>query len=97
MTTQVEAVQTSYHSSQQELEALQAAALETCQGIEEGEAQAGSSLVSRLRALGGARLPALAPCPPPWCQEGPRRGGVPLPGGLRGRVLRLRCPGWRRG
>jgi hypothetical protein len=35
------------------LEALQAAALETCQGIEEGEAQAGSSLPSRLRGLGG--------------------------------------------
>jgi hypothetical protein len=38
MTTQAEAVQTTYNSSQQELEALQAAALETCQGIEEGEA-----------------------------------------------------------
>jgi hypothetical protein len=35
------------------LEELRAAALETCQGIEEGEAQAGSSLASRLRALGG--------------------------------------------
>jgi hypothetical protein len=53
MTTQAEAVQTAYNSSQQELEALQAAALETCQEIEEGEAQAGSSLASRLRALGG--------------------------------------------
>jgi hypothetical protein len=42
-----------YNSSQQELEALQAAALETCQGIEEGEAQAGGSLASRLRALRG--------------------------------------------
>jgi hypothetical protein len=53
MTTQAEAVQTAYNSSQQELEALQATTLETCQGIEEGEAQAGSSLASRLRALGG--------------------------------------------
>jgi D-Tyr-tRNAtyr deacylase len=53
MTTQAEVVQTAYNSSQQELEALQAVALETCQGIEEGEAQAGSSLASRLRALGG--------------------------------------------
>jgi hypothetical protein len=35
------------------LEELRAAALETCQGIEEGEAQAGSSLASRLRTLGG--------------------------------------------
>jgi hypothetical protein len=35
------------------LEVLQATALETCQGIEECEAQAGSSLASRLRALGG--------------------------------------------
>jgi hypothetical protein len=46
-------VQTTYNSSQQELEELRAAALETCQEIEEGEAQAGSSLASRLRALGG--------------------------------------------
>jgi hypothetical protein len=42
-----------YNSSQQELEELRAAALETCQAVEEGEAQAGSSLASRLRALGG--------------------------------------------
>jgi hypothetical protein len=35
------------------LEELWAAALETCQGIEEGEAQAGSSLASCLRALRG--------------------------------------------
>jgi hypothetical protein len=53
MTIQVEVVQTAYNSSQQELEGLQAAALETCQGIEEGEAQAGSSLASLPRALGG--------------------------------------------
>jgi hypothetical protein len=53
MTTQAEVVHTAYNSSQQELEALQAAALETCQGIEEGEAQAGSSLLSRLCALEG--------------------------------------------
>jgi hypothetical protein len=32
---------------------LRVAALETCQAIEEGEAQAGSSLASRLHALGG--------------------------------------------
>jgi hypothetical protein len=32
---------------------LHAAALETCRAVEEGEAQAGSSLASRLRALGG--------------------------------------------
>jgi urease gamma subunit len=31
---------------------LRAAALKTCQAVEEGEAQAGSSLASRLRALG---------------------------------------------
>jgi hypothetical protein len=42
-----------YNSSQQELEELRAAALEACQEIEEGEAQAGSSVESRLRALGG--------------------------------------------
>jgi hypothetical protein len=53
MTTQAEVVQTAYNSSQPELEALQVATLETCQGIEEGEAQAGSLLASRLRALGG--------------------------------------------
>jgi hypothetical protein len=52
-TTQAEAVQTAYNSSQQELEALQAAALVICQEVEEGAAQAGSSLASRLRALGG--------------------------------------------
>jgi hypothetical protein len=53
MTTQAEAVQTAYNSSQQELEELRAAALKTCQGIEEGEVQAGSSLASHLCALGG--------------------------------------------
>jgi hypothetical protein len=35
------------------LEDLQAAALEICQEVEEGVAQAGSSLASHLRALGG--------------------------------------------
>jgi hypothetical protein len=51
--TQAEAVQTAYNSSQQELEDLRAAALEVCQEVEEDEAQAGSSLASRLRAFGG--------------------------------------------
>jgi hypothetical protein len=46
-------VQTAYNSSQQELDELRAAALEVCQEVEEGEAQAGSSLASRLRALSG--------------------------------------------
>jgi hypothetical protein len=46
-------VQTAYNSSQHELEDLQAAALEICQEVEESVAQAGSSLASRLRALGG--------------------------------------------
>jgi hypothetical protein len=45
-------LQTSYNSSQQELEELRAAALETCHAVEEGEVQTGSSLASRLRALG---------------------------------------------
>jgi hypothetical protein len=45
-------LQTAYNSSQQELEELRAAALETCQAVEESEAQAESSLASRLRALG---------------------------------------------
>jgi hypothetical protein len=40
-----------YNSSQQELEELRATALEACQGVEEGEVQAGSSVASRLRAL----------------------------------------------
>jgi hypothetical protein len=35
------------------LEELQADALEICREVEEGVAQAGSSLASRLRALGG--------------------------------------------
>jgi hypothetical protein len=46
-------MQTTYNSSQQELVELRAAALETCQEIEEGEAQAGISIASRLCALGG--------------------------------------------
>jgi hypothetical protein len=46
-------VQTAYNSSQQELEELRAATLEACQEVEEGEAQAGSLMASRLRALGG--------------------------------------------
>jgi chromosome segregation ATPase len=50
-TTRAETLQTAYNSSQQELEELQAAALDTCQAVEEGEAQVGSSLASRLRAL----------------------------------------------
>jgi hypothetical protein len=37
-TTQAQAIQTAYNSSQQELEEWRAAALEACQGIEEGEA-----------------------------------------------------------
>jgi hypothetical protein len=44
-------LQAAYNSSEQELVELRAAALETCQAVEEGEAQAGSSLASRLRAL----------------------------------------------
>jgi hypothetical protein len=48
-----EALQASYNSSEQELQELRNAALETCRAVEEGEAQAGSSLASRLRALGG--------------------------------------------
>jgi hypothetical protein len=46
-------LQAAYDSSERELVELRAAALETCQAVEEGEAQAGSSLASRLRALGG--------------------------------------------
>jgi hypothetical protein len=48
-----EALQTSYNSSEQELLELRTATLETCRAVEEGEVQAGSSLASRLRALGG--------------------------------------------
>jgi hypothetical protein len=52
LTTQAESLQTSYNSSQQELEELRASALEACQEVEEGDVQAGSSMASRLRALG---------------------------------------------
>jgi hypothetical protein len=52
-TTQAQAAQTAYNSSQQELEELRDVALEACQEVEEGEAQAGSSMASCLRALGG--------------------------------------------
>jgi hypothetical protein len=46
-----EALQTSYNSSEQELQESRTTALETCRAVEEGEAQTGSSLASRLRAL----------------------------------------------
>jgi hypothetical protein len=52
-TERAEVLQASYNSSEQELRELRDAALETCRAVEEGEAQAGSSLASRLRALGG--------------------------------------------
>jgi hypothetical protein len=48
-----EALQASYNSSERELQELRDAALEACHAAEEGEAQAGSSVASRLRALGG--------------------------------------------
>jgi hypothetical protein len=48
-----ETLQAAYNSSERELVELRSAALETCQAVEEGEVQAGSSLASRLRALGG--------------------------------------------
>jgi hypothetical protein len=51
--TQAQAIQTAYNSSQQELEDLQTAVFEACLGVEEGDAQAGSSMVSRIRALSG--------------------------------------------
>jgi hypothetical protein len=41
-----------YNASQQELGVLQEAALEACQSIDEGAGKAGSSVASRLRALG---------------------------------------------
>jgi hypothetical protein len=50
---QAEALQTSNNSSEQELQELRDAALETCRSVEEGEAQAGSSLSSCLHALSG--------------------------------------------
>jgi TolA-binding protein len=52
-TTLAETVSAAYNSAEQELGELRAAALETCQAVEEGEAQAESSLVSLLRALSG--------------------------------------------
>jgi hypothetical protein len=51
-TTQAETVSAAYNSAEQELGELRAAALKTCQAVEEGEAQARSSLASHLRALG---------------------------------------------
>jgi chromosome segregation ATPase len=53
VTDRAETVQATYDSSERELVELRAAAFETCQAVEEGEARAGSSLASRLRALGG--------------------------------------------
>jgi hypothetical protein len=43
----------------------------------------------------GACLPVHAPRPSPGHQEGSGRRGVPLLGGLRGRVVGLRRPGRR--
>jgi hypothetical protein len=51
--TQAQAVQTAYNSSQEELEELQTATLEACQEVDEGEAQAGSSMASLLHTLSG--------------------------------------------
>jgi hypothetical protein len=48
-----EVLQSSCNFSEQELLELRSAALETCQVVEEGKVQAGSSLASRLRVLGG--------------------------------------------
>jgi hypothetical protein len=53
VTGRAETLQAAYDSSERELVELCAAALETCRAVEEGEAHAGSSLASRLRALGG--------------------------------------------
>jgi hypothetical protein len=52
-TNRAETLQAAYNSSEQELVELHTATLEACQVVEEGEAQAGSSPASRLRALGG--------------------------------------------
>jgi hypothetical protein len=52
-TSRAETLQAAYNYSEQELVELRTATLEACQAIEEGEAQAGSSLASRLHALGG--------------------------------------------
>jgi hypothetical protein len=52
-TDRAETLQAAYDSSERELVELHAASLETCQAVEEGKARAGSSLASRLRALGG--------------------------------------------
>jgi capsule polysaccharide export protein KpsE/RkpR len=52
VTDRAETLQASYDSSEKELVELRAVALETCRAVEEGEAHAVSSLVSRLRALG---------------------------------------------
>jgi hypothetical protein len=52
-TDRAETLQAVYDSSERELVELRAAALETCQAVKEGEAHAGSSLASHLRALSG--------------------------------------------
>jgi hypothetical protein len=46
-------MQAAYDSFEQELVELSTATLEACQAVEEGEAQAGSSLASHLCTLGG--------------------------------------------
>jgi hypothetical protein len=73
-----EALLTPYNSSEQELQELRNAALETCRAVEEGEAQAGSSLASRLRALSGHVTECMRAGAASWRPEGPRGGAVPL-------------------
>ncbi len=52
---------------------MQPAALETCQEVEKGEARAGSSLASRLRALGGHVSRRVCAAPSTWASsEGSR-------------------------
>jgi hypothetical protein len=74
-----ETLQAAYDSSERELVELRAAALETCQAVEEGEAQAGSSVASRLRALGGisrgacvTRFTWASRRPSVWCDTSTR-------------------------
>ena len=50
---QVGALQAAYAKAQEELEDLEGAALAACRGIERAGGPSGSSLSSRLRALGG--------------------------------------------
>jgi hypothetical protein len=75
--TQEESLQTAYNSSQQELEELRAATLEACEEVEEGNVQAGSSMVSRFAPSTGM-FPSACAAPFTWASRRPSAWWPPM-------------------